>query len=317
VRRAAEIADRFGLLIIWALVIVLFGILRPDTFLTTGNFQTIFGSQAALLVLSLGLLIPLTAGEFDLSIAGTLTFALVFTGFLNAEHGWPIGIVILIVLFCGALFGAINAFFVVVVGVESLIVTLGMGTLLTGAAFGISSGPVPGISDSLVEAVRSRWLLDLPLGFFYALALTAIVYYIYVWTPLGRYLFFVGNGPDVARLSGVRVNMIRAGSLVASGTIAALAALIVAGTLGSSSPSIGQSYLLPAFAAVFLGATTITPGRFNPWGTFVAVYFLITGITGLQALGLVSWIEQVFYGASLILAVALSRLAGRRRVNTS
>jgi ribose transport system permease protein len=70
--------------------------------------------------------------------------------------------------------------------------------------------------------------------------------------------------------------------------------------------------MLPAFAAAFLGATAISPGRFNPWGTFIAVYFLASGIVGLQLIGLSGWIEQVFYGAALILAVAASRLASRR-----
>ena len=67
----------------------------------------------------------------------------------------------------------------------------------------------------------------------------------------------------------------------------------------------------PAFSAAFLGSTTIEPGRFNAWGTFVAVYFLVTGITGLQLLGLSGWIESVFYGASLVLAVALARVVSR------
>jgi len=130
---------------------------------------------------------------------------------------------------------------------------------------------------------------------------------------LGRYLYFVGAGRDVARLAGLRVNAIRIGSLVAAGLLSAFGGVILAGTLGGAEPTVGPTYLLPAFAAAFLGSTAITPGRFNPWGSFVAVYFLITGITGLELLGLVGWIEQFFYGASLIIAVAFSRIVGRQR----
>jgi ribose transport system permease protein len=100
---------------------------------------------------------------------------------------------------------------------------------------------------------------------------------------------------------------------MAAGFIAALGGVVLAGALGSSSPSVGGSYLLPAFAAVFLGATAVTPGRFNPWGTFIGVYFLITGITGLELMGFVGWIEQVFYGGSLVIAVALSKIVSGRR----
>jgi ribose transport system permease protein len=117
----------------------------------------------------------------------------------------------------------------------------------------------------------------------------------------------------VGRLTGLRVDKLRIGSLMVSGFLAALAGVVLAGTLGGSDPNAGPSYLLPAFAAAFLGATAITPGRFNPWGSFVAVYFLVTGITGLQLLGAIGWVEQFFYGASLIVAVTFSKLVGRAR----
>src|SRR5581483_6228395 len=117
-------------------------------------------------------------------------------------------------------------------------------------------------------------------------------------------------GRDVARLSGIRVDLIRGATLMFSAVLAALAGILLAGQLGSSDPNAANQYLLPAFAAAFLGATAITPGRFNAWGSFVAVYFLLTGITGLELLGLSGWIEQVFYGGSLAVAVTLSRLAG-------
>jgi ribose transport system permease protein len=111
------------------------------------------------------------------------------------------------------------------------------------------------------------------------------------------------------------VDLIRAGTLLFSSVLGAIAGLLLAGVLGSADPNAAAQYLLPAFAGAFLGATAITPGRFNPWGSFVAVYFLLTGITGLELLGLSGWIEQVFYGASLVVAVTLSRLAGRKRIS--
>lgn len=304
-------AYRWGLLVAWLIVIVVFGILKPDTFLTTSNFSTIFGSQAVLVILAIALLIPLTTGEYDLSVAGSLGMGLILTQWLTAEHGWVLGTAIIAAILSGAIIGLVNAFFIIKIGVESLIVTLGMGTLLTGIGYGLTETTVVGPSTFLSEAVRNE-LLGIPLAFYYGLTLTVIAWYVYARTPLGRYLYFVGSGRDVARLSGIKVESLRAGALVAAGVISAVAGVVLAGVLGSSSPSVSGHYLLPAFAAVFLGATAITPGRFNPWGTFVGVYFLITGITGLELLGLIGWIEQVFYGAALIIAVALSRLAAGR-----
>jgi ribose transport system permease protein len=130
--------------------------------------------------------------------------------------------------------------------------------------------------------------------------------------PVGRRLLFVGRGRSVARLSGIHVARLRWGALVVSGLISAFAGVLYAGTLGSADPTSGLSFLLPAFAAAFLGATTIMPGRFNPLGSIAAVYFLVTGITGLQLLGVQTFVQQLFYGGALVLAVALSQLARRR-----
>lgn len=308
-----DLCYRYAILIAWVLVIAIFGALRPDTFLTASNFQTIFGTQAVLLIVTLGLLFPLAAGEFDLSIGGVLGFAAMFTAVLNVEQGWPIGAAIAVVLVTGVIIGIANAFFVVRIGVHSFVVTLGTGTLLLGATLGISdSQTIGGVSETLVTSVRERVFLGLPLVFYYSIALTILVWYLFSHTPLGRYLVFVGQGREVARLAGLRVDLLRTTSLIVSAFVASLAGICLAGLLGAADPRVGASYLLPAFAGAFLGSTAIQPDRFNPWGSFIAVFFLVTGITGLQLLGYSGWVEQVFYGASLILAVTFSRLVSRR-----
>ena len=105
----------------------------------------------------------------------------------------------------------------------------------------------------------------------------------------------------------------RSGALITSGVISALGGVVYAGTTGAADPTSGTQLLLPAFAAVFLGATTIVPGRFNPVGSLVAVFFLVTGITGFQLLGAESYVQNLFYGGALVIAVALSQLARRRQ----
>jgi ribose transport system permease protein len=309
----SRILWRYGILVVWALIIVAFSILRPTTFSTFGNAQTIAGSQAVLVIIALGLLTPLAAGEFDASVSSVTGVSLVLMGWLNVIHHWPLEWAIAVALLVGLAVGAVNAFFVVVAQVDSIVVTLGTGTLLIGVAVGTNSLSTGGISRGLVAAVHTS-VFGLPLAFFYGLLLTLVAWYVFSYTPLGRYLYFVGASRSVARLSGIRVDLIRAGSFIVSGFISALAGVILAGWLGAADPNVSTLYLLPAFAAVFLGSSVFEPGRLNPWGTFVAVYFLVTGVTGLELMGLAGWIEQVFYGSSLVLAVALSRLAARRRV---
>jgi len=302
-----DLASRYGVVMAWILVIVVFSILQPETFATWGNFQTIFGSQAVLLILALGLLPSLRVGEIDLSFAGVMTVAIVLVGYLSVDVGWPIGAAAAAALLAGAVAGFINAFLVVNVGLNCIVVTLGTGTLLGGLAVAINLETVTGISPVLVDAVRTQ-VLGLPLAFWYGVLLTTLVWYVFKYTPLGRYLQFSGVGPEVARLSGIRVDAIRFGSLMTASIVAALAGVVLTGTLGAANPRIGLAYLLPAFSAAYLGSTVISPGRFNAWGTFVAVYFLVTGITGLELLGLSGWISDVFYGASLVLAITFSHL---------
>jgi ribose transport system permease protein len=308
----ADLTRRYGVVFVWIGVIIVFSLLRPDTFFTFATVQTLAGSQAVLLIIAVGLLVPLSAGEFDLSVSGVTGLSLVLIGWLNVIHGWSIAAAIAVALAAGLFVGLVNAFFVVVARVDSFIVTLGTSTILTGAVLGINTQSTGGISAGLVDAVHTN-LLGLPLAFYYGLAVTAVVWYVMSHTPVGRYLYFVGSGRDVARLSGLKVSRLRAGSLVASAFTAALAGVVLAGWLGASDVTVSNSFLLSSFAAAFLGASIIHPGRFNAWGTLIAVYFLVTGITGLELLGLAGWIEFVFYGSSLVLAVTISRAISLRR----
>lgn len=179
------------------------------------------------------------------------------------------------------------------------------------------STSVTGIDAGLVDATIGTRLFGVSLQFYYALALVVLTAVIFQYTPIGRRLLFVGRGPQVARLSGLHVDRIRGGALVTSALVAALAGIVYAGMLGGADPSSGQSFMLPAFAAAFLGATAIVPGRFNAFGTLVAVYFLVAGVVGLQMLGVASFVQQLFYGGALVVAVALSGAVRRRTASRS
>lgn len=305
--------ERISLILAWIIIIVILGFLRPDTFLTVGNMGTILGSDAVLVVLTLGLILPLRAGDYDLSVAGTLTLSAMMVGILNGEHHINIWLVALAALAVGAGVGLFNGLFVLIFGINPFIVTLGMGTLLAGIVLLISNDQTfAGISPGLVNVVVGDRFLNIPLEFYYGLIVCIVVWYLFDLTSFGRKLLFVGSGRNVARLSGIKVGRMRLAALVGAGVLAALAGILYAGTSGSADPTSGTAQLLPAYAAAFLGATAIVPGRFNAWGTIIAVYFLATGVNGLAIIGLGSWVQDVFYGGALIVAVALSQLARRR-----
>jgi ribose transport system permease protein len=305
--------ERFALVLAWLLVIVIFGVLAPNSFLTWPNFSTIFGSQAVLVILTLGLIIPLTAGDIDLSVAQVLTLSSMTIAVLNVGHGWPIGWAIAAALLIGVVAGILNAFFTLYFRIHSLIVTLGTGTFLHGITLWISnSSTIGGVDWMLVHAVILTRLFGIPLAFYYAIAIALVLVYVLDFTSLGRKALFVGRGREVARLAGVPVTRVRLVCFIISGLLSAIAGTLYAGTSGSADPTSGTQLMLPAFAAAFLGATSITPGRFNPLGSTVAVYLLVTGITGLSILGIDTFVQDLFYGGALVLAVALSQLVRGR-----
>ncbi len=254
--RLADVAERAALPVAWIATIVAFSIAEPDTFPTTDNFFiNIFGTQAVQVVLALALILPLVAGEYDISVAANLTLAAMIVAVLNVDHGMSIGLAILVALAAGAVIGAINGGLIVLLGIDSFIVTLGTSSIIAGVVLWLSdSRTIGGISSDLVDAVIIDKFLGVPLAFWYALALAAVLFYVLEFTPVGRRLLFVGRGRSVARLSGLHVARLRWGAMIASGVIAAGRRRHLRGHDGLGGPLLGP----PIPPARLLGSL---PGR--------------------------------------------------------
>jgi ribose transport system permease protein len=211
------------------------------------------------------------------------------------------------------LVGAVNGFVVVRLRVDSFIATLAMSSILAAGAYWVTNGQqiVDGISPGFVKFGTEQWL-GIPVPVYYMLALALALWVFLEFRPGGRYLYAVGGNPQAARLAGIRVDRITFGSLVTSATIAGFAGVVLAAKLGTGNPTSGPAYLLPAFSAVFLGATQIKAGRLNVPGTLVAIYLLATGVKGLQLAGAPVYLNDLFNGLALILAVALAARSHRK-----
>ncbi len=257
--------ERVALLIVWALLIGLFTALLPKSFLNWGNFSIMFASYAPAALLALAIIVPLTAGDYDLSVGATLTLSASMIGVLNVWYDIPIGLVLLIVLATSVVVGLVHALFIIYFRVPSLVVTLGTTSVMSGIVqWMTNSSTIGGIDNALINAVVGYRLFGIPYAFYYALVAAVIMWYVFDYTPLGRRLLFVGRGREVARLNGIAVNRVRLGALLMSAVLSACAGILYAGVLGSADPYSGLNYLLPAFAAAFLGATTIQPGDSTP-----------------------------------------------------
>lgn len=304
--------ERFALIGVWIAVIIFFSF-ATDRFMTEGNISSLLGSQAVLLILALGLLLPLRVGDFDLSVASTLGLSAMLVAILNVEHGWNVWLAALFAILIGCIIGLVNGLVVVRWNINPFIVTLGMSTFIQGVIFWVSkSNTISGIDPALSDFVLQDTIFGIPADFWYALIVAAVIWYVFEFTPLGQRFLFVGQSQDMARLNGIAVSRTRVLALVASGGIAALAGVVLAGSTGSADPNSAASFLMPAFAACFLGTTVLKIGRFNPWGTVIALYFIGTGTTGLQLLGAQNYVQQLFYGAALIIAVILAEVLRKR-----
>jgi ribose transport system permease protein len=302
----------FAVPTVLAAMVVLFSVLRPDTFGTASNLRSLLTTQAVLLVLALGMTIVLAVGEFDLSSAAVVGLSASLVAHLTVNAGLSVPLAIGAALGVAVIIGVVNATFVVALGLSSFIITLGMGTVVLGIGLGVVGPTTIGGLPRAATAIGQTGIAGVGLPFFYGLLLTVGLWYLLQRTSTGRHMFFTGEGRAAARLVGVRVDRIRFGALVAGSLIAGAAGVLLATQIGAAAPNFGNPLLLPAYAAPFLGAT-LRHGRFNAVGTFLAVYLLAVGTTGLQMLGSPEWLTQTFSGTVLVLAVTLAHLTSGRR----
>jgi ribose transport system permease protein len=310
--RVRRIFSHYFLVVGWVALGALYTLLLPDRFLQFTTAQSVFGSQSPLLFLALAALCTLVVGEFDLSVAGVMGFSATIIPVLATLHHWSLGLACAVAILASVLCGGINAFFIVGLGVPALSVTLGTASLYLGLSELVSQSNTVSVTSTAFYKVTSTNLLGLPLMFYYGVAAVLALAYFFSWTAPGRHVAFVGANREVARLAGIRVNRIRALSYVVASLLAGLAGLLLVGSVGGVDPTTAGTYLLPALASVFLGASVVIPGQFNPIGTLIGIYFLETGIIGLEILGASGWVDDAFYGAGLVTAVTLASLVARR-----
>ena len=304
----------YGLVLLTIFLILLFSILLPDTFPTLLNLRSIVFDKSIIAILSLAAMIPMAAGRIDLTVGYGIVLWHILALSLQIKFGIPWPVAVLIVLSLGALMGVLNGLLVEVAKIDSFIATLGTGTILYAIALWHSQGrQIVGVVPDGFYALNATFLFGLPIAGYYVLALALAMWVIFEYTPLGRYLYAIGASPKAAALNGIPVRKFVMGSFIASGVLTALAGVLLASKLRIGQASVGLEYLLPALVGAFLGSTTIKPGRVNVWGTLIGVAILAVGISGIQQFGGSFWVEPMFNGATLLIAIGIAGYAQRKR----
>ena len=313
-RKLARLLPVYGLVILTVFLIVLFSILLPDTFPTVLNLRSIISDKAIILILSLGVMIPMSAGRIDLTVGYGIVLWHILAISLQTMYGFSWPLAVLTVLLLGAFMGMLNGLLVEVARIDSFIATLGTGTILYALALWHSGGRqiVGAVPDSFY-ALNTTMVFGLPITGYYVIAIALIMWFVYEYLPIGRYLYAIGASPRAAALNGIPVRKYVMASFIASGLFTALAGVLLAAKLRIGQASVGLEYLLPALVGAFLGSTTIKPGRVNVWGTMIGIIILAVGISGIQQFGGSFWVEPMFNGVTLLIAIGIAGYAQRRK----
>jgi ribose transport system permease protein len=317
-RAAARILPVYGLPILTLALAVFFSILLPDSFPTVLNVRSILSDKSIIVLLSLGAMLPMMTGRIDLTIGFGIVMWHILAISLQVWYGisWPLAI--LVVLLCSGLAGVVNGLLVEVAQIDSIIATLGTGTILYALALWLSGGrQVMGLLAPGFIDINALSPLGIPMPAVYVIVLGVALWIVTERLPLGRQLYAIGANERAAALNGISVRANVVGVFVGSGLVAGFTGCVLASKLQIGQANVGLDYLLPALVGAFLGTTTIKPGRVNVLGTIVGVLILAIGISGIQQLGGQFFIEPLFNGTTLVVAIALAGFAQRRRSVTA
>jgi ribose transport system permease protein len=312
--RLRRLLPVYGLPLLTVALIIAFSILLPDTFPTALNARSIMSDKAVIALLSLSAMLPMIAGRIDLTVGYGIVLWHVVAITLQVNYGidWPVAVAL--TLAGGLVVGLVNGLLVEVAQIDSFIATLGTGTILYAIANWHTGGrQIMGLLPKGFIAINATWIAGFPIGFFYVIILAVILWLVTERLPIGRHLYAIGANPKAAALNGIPVRGYVIGVFVASGLLTAFTGVLLASKLRIGQSSVGLDYLLPALVGAFLGSTTIKPGRVNVWGTLVGVLILAVGISGIQQFGAAFFVEPLFNGATLVVAIGIAGYAQRRR----
>jgi ribose transport system permease protein len=313
-RKLVRLAPTYGLVILMFGLILLFSILLPTTFPTMLNVRAILSDKAIIALLSLAAMIPMVAGRIDLTVGYGIVLWHILAISLQTLYGFPWPVAVAIVLVLGVVIGALNGLLVEVARIDSFIATLGTGTILYALALWHTGGrQMVGALPDAFYAINGTFVFGLPITAIYVVVITVVLWIALEYTPIGRYLYAIGANQRAAELNGIPTRKFVIGAFVTSGLMTALAGVLLASKLRIGQASVGLEFLLPALVGAFLGSTTIKPGRVNVWGTIVGVMILAVGISGIQQFGGSFWVEPLFNGTTLLIAIGIAGYAQRKK----
>ncbi len=312
-RKALRFTSKYGTLIGLFIMILVFSILKPNSFATFNNFLNIFNQGSLSAIIACGLTAVVIVGEFDMSIGYVASFAGVLVTGLMVNQKLPIGVAITVVLIACLFIGFVNGLIITKAKVSSVITTIGIGGIVVGLNYAYSSGaPIAtGVPEQFLNLTLFKLFGLIPADIIYMVVLLVILWVVLNRTELGQRIQAVGGNQNAARLSGIYVDMVKTISFMISAFFAGITGILLASLIGSGTTGAADTYMINAFAAVFLGSATLKDGEFHILGTFIGVFIIQIGFNGLAIFGAPTFFQYIFQGVILVGAVALSTVASK------
>ncbi len=311
-----RVASAYGIVFLFVAILILFSTLpaSASTFASLANLRSLINGQAVVMMIAVAMVIPLLSGNIDLTVGATAGLTSVVIATCVTRYHFSLVLAVSVGLVCAIAVGLVNGFLVARITADSFVITFGMQTLIAGLLIWYTNS-LPVVSDlpaAFVDFSDQTWF-GVPRLLLVLVIVIALAVIIQDRTPYGRHLQAIGSNERAARLVGIPVQRTVFVSFVISAFTAGLAGIVLTARSGGAVPSAGPSFLFPAFAAVFLGMAMIRPGKPNMLGTVVAVAFVSASVSGFTMLGASAWVQDVFNGAALVIAISMATLFARKQ----
>lgn len=250
-------------------------------------------------------------GELDLSLGAIGGLCGVVSGMLMVQAGLPAPVALMLALGLGLLLGLLNGLLVTALGLHSLVLTIGMAGVYGGAILVLTKGvAITGIPVSIQFLGRGA-LFGVPIPFLILLVVLAVALFLTMKTPMGRYMYAIGNNPAAAQMLGIRVDRIRLLVFTLAGMLSALAGLLMVARLGTAQPSIGQTWVLAPIAAAVIGGVATTGGIGSPLGAIFGAGIIAIIENIIVLFGVSPYWQGVVSGVIVVLAISFDALSRR------
>lgn len=304
---------KYGTILTIAILVLVFTCVS-DRFLTGSNIINILRSVSIVTIIAIGVTISLSVGGFDMSVGSiaSISVAVVISAFVWYEQN--MGVAILLALGAAAICGLFNAFMIVKIKIQDMLMTLATMFIFQGIALTYTKGAV--ISQNMIMANGDvapgtisplfAKLGEVPYIIIIMFAVVLVVHLFLTYTKHGRYMYMIGGNQEAARLSGIPVEKYRILAYVLSGLFAALGGIILGSRVMTAEINAGAPYLMDAVAAAYIGFSVFGAGKANALGTMVGAILIGILQNGLVMLSVPYYAMDIVKGAVLAFALALT-----------